>query len=630
MLRHRSDIQAVLLVLAAGLIVYWKGLAGGFIFDDFANLLDNPAWKLTSLAPDTIAWAAAQGISSDFGRPLAMFSFALNHFFTGIDPFWLKLTNLAMHLVNGILIFLLCRRLLATVDQSARQDGKDDHVLVAALVALVWVVHPLQVSTVLYVVQRMEIGAHTGVLFALLLYISARCRQQHERVAWPLFAGSAIAVLVGLGFKETAILVPGYTFVLELAVFKFRTSRARTSKWLAGVYCAGAALALAVYLFVVVPSYFNEAAYAFRDFSAGERLITQVHVLWMYLGQAFLPLPSKLVFYYDHFPTSFPLHTTLAKAFVLAGIALLALRTMGSRPVFAIGVLWFLVAHSLTSNIIPLELAFEHRNYFALLGILLAAADALAGILRGFSAEVRALMAAMAIVFLGFFSWIQTSTWSDPLRLANSLASTNPQSARASYDLALNMLRTAGDNFDSPLVSIALKELHHASDLPGSSPLSEQAILTVEARRGIRSSDKTWEGFRSKLERRAAGPEEVTALHGLVACRLTSDCALDDRELLTVLLVAVKRNPHNPEILSLYANFSFSVLGDTQLAARLSEEAIHLDPEELQYLVNLGRILDASQQDLDRLSLIRTEVRRRDVYRRFSDEEFLQDQPSGR
>ncbi len=627
-IRRRPDIHAALLLLAAGLLVYWKGLAGGFIFDDFANLLDNPTWKLTSLAPEAIARAAAPGISSDFGRPLAMFSFALNHYFTGIDPFWLKLTNLAMHLANGILVFLLCRELMAAIGNGVPQRGKDKRVLVPALIALAWVVHPLQVSTVLYVVQRMEIGAHTSVLVALLLYLAARRRQEEARVAWPLLAGSAIAVLAGLGFKETAILAPSYAFVLELAVFRFRTAGGRASRWLAGTYAAGALLALAVYLSVVVPTYFNEVAYAFRDYSASERLVTQVHVLWMYLGQAFLPLPSKLVFYYDNFPTSFPLHVTLAKALALGGLVLLALRVLRSRPFFAIGVLWFFFAHSLTSNILPLELAFEHRNYFALLGLLLAAADALGWLLRGLTPEVRTLMAAVAIAFLGFIAWIQASTWSDPLRLANTLASTNPGSARASYDLALNMLRTAGRDYDAPLVSIALKELQHASTLPGSSPLAEQAILSVEARRGTGRQDEAWQRLRAKLARRAAGPEEVAALHGLVSCSLAPECRLDAQELLNTFLVAVERNPDNPEILSLYANFAFSVLGDAELAVRLAEEAIELDPAELQYRANLGRILHASGHDPAKLARLVAEVGRLDSRKEFHGEAFLQEGPA--
>ena len=44
-------------------------------------------------------------------------------------------------------------------------------------------------------------------------------------------------------------------------------------------------------------------------------------------------------------------------------------------PMFSLGLFWFLGAHLLTSSVLPLELVFEHRNYFALLGVLLAIAE---------------------------------------------------------------------------------------------------------------------------------------------------------------------------------------------------------------------------------------------------------------
>jgi hypothetical protein len=69
-------------------------------------------------------WLAAMFSSpaSDLQRPLAMLSFAINHALTGLDPYWMKLTNLGIHLLNTWLVFLLGRRVLRAAAVNAT-DG---------------------------------------------------------------------------------------------------------------------------------------------------------------------------------------------------------------------------------------------------------------------------------------------------------------------------------------------------------------------------------------------------------------------------------------------------------------------------------------------------------------------------
>jgi protein O-mannosyl-transferase len=62
-------------------IVYWPGLHGGYFFDDFPNIVENRAVQLTALAPAQLQDAALSSPSRELKRPLAMLSFALNHYF---------------------------------------------------------------------------------------------------------------------------------------------------------------------------------------------------------------------------------------------------------------------------------------------------------------------------------------------------------------------------------------------------------------------------------------------------------------------------------------------------------------------------------------------------------------------
>src|SRR5690606_26703166 len=82
--------------------------------------------------------------------------------------------------------------------------------------------HPIQASTVAYVVQRMEIGAATGVLLALLAYIGFRRRQLAGAKAWPLLLLAGLAWAFGLGFKESAAIAPALALLVEGLCFGFR------------------------------------------------------------------------------------------------------------------------------------------------------------------------------------------------------------------------------------------------------------------------------------------------------------------------------------------------------------------------------------------------------------------------
>src|SRR3984885_13655768 len=110
----RSSIHLTLLLAALAITaaLYWPGLQGGFLFDDYPNIVDNHNVQPVDAKFSSLVAAALSSPSSQFKRPLASLSFALNYLATGLDPYWMKLTNLIIHLLNGLLVFLLSRVLL--------------------------------------------------------------------------------------------------------------------------------------------------------------------------------------------------------------------------------------------------------------------------------------------------------------------------------------------------------------------------------------------------------------------------------------------------------------------------------------------------------------------------------------
>jgi hypothetical protein len=102
---------AVLVTVA----VYSPGLSGGWLFDDYPNIVDNHEVQPKSASVSDLVGAALSSPSSRFKRPLASLSFAANYLADGLDPFWWKVVNLVIHLLNGLLVFVLVRKLLRVV-----------------------------------------------------------------------------------------------------------------------------------------------------------------------------------------------------------------------------------------------------------------------------------------------------------------------------------------------------------------------------------------------------------------------------------------------------------------------------------------------------------------------------------
>lgn len=605
-----SKVAAVLALPVLGAMVFLPGLGGGFLFDDQPNLVNDPDWKLERLSWSALGQLFGSGIASAVGRPLAMLSFAVNHVLTGSDPVPLKVTGLAMHLINALLVWLLARQLMS---MSAALTEKR-RLAAAWAVAFVWMVHPIQVSSALYIVQRMEVGAATGILLSLLCYLRARAAICAGERAWPWWLATALAAAFGLGFKETALLVPAYCLLLELFVLHFAATSVPQRRALIWAYVIGGMAAMIIFFGWVVPSAMSQTAYATRDFTLSERLYSQLPALLLYLRQILLPWPESLSFYYDNFPISHDLLSPIGT--LLAGMVLLNLMLGGwllrrHWPLTAFGIAWFFASHALTSNVQPLELVFEHRNYLALLGLVLALVQPLAAVLKPLTTDARVLMLAVPLVYVGAMGYVQALSWGDPVRLALTLTTRNPESSRAGYEYGRQLLALAGNDPYTLGWSMALGEFEHAAALPNASPLADQALIILGSRIGDPLPEMVWARFGEKMLRRPVGPQEIAALEGVVECRVEQRCRFaDEHQLFRLLVNVVQENPRSARLRAIYANYAFNVVGDQKLAMRMIREAVALSPRDPGYrlwLLQVGlasNLLERSEAE-EALTLLR-------------------------
>jgi len=563
-----------LLGLSVVLLVFWPGISGGFIFDDLGAIVDNKRLHAGSMDP-AVLWRSAMSFDpgGTFGaRPLPMLSFAINHALGGLDPWGYKLGGVLVHLVNVMLLFGLLRCLLRAPILGMQQRQA---IIVAALMSLLWAIHPIQVSSVLYVVQRMETMAATFMLGALWSWLHGRLRQIGGRNGLPWLVGSAFLTLAGLLCKETAVLVPVFALALELTVLKFGARTPVQEVWWRRVCVGGTVFALLIFIAVVAPHYWY-AQYPTRDFGTGERLLTQLRVLPLYVWQMAVPTPGNLVFYYDQIAPSrgwlSPV-STLIGAFSIAAILVSAFVARRHAPLYALGVLWFFAAHLLTSNVPGLELAFEHRNYLALLGVMLAVFDLLRRLPVYRSPLLQVVSISALVVATAGFTLIRSATWGDSFLLATDLVLENPQSARASADLAAHYLEMSDGNPRSPFTDMAIAEFERGAGLPRSSIVSDQGLIIVSGHAGREVKDLWWRNLILKVRYGTLSPETTGAMFGLLGSRYKG-VPLDDHRLTQAFRALFDRATLPPHSYAQVGDYALTYAGDEEFADEMFVKAI--------------------------------------------------------
>jgi len=689
---------AALLITAS---IYAPGLSGGYLFDDYPNIVDNHGVQPHDASVPTLVRAALSSPSSEFKRPLASLSFAVNYLTTGLDPYWMKLTNLVIHLLNGMLVFVLARALVLSAPAPGKRGsivppgpplaagatvgaasaamppasalsmgvavkniaaeaapttagsprGASDitpHAgIVAALIAAGWMLLPINLTGVLYVVQRMESMANLFVLLGLIGYVAGRRRMllsvltvgdDATRRDAPsalrgfLLCASSITILTAAGIlaKETAVMLPLYALLIEWALFDFRTPAGRRDRRIIGLFLLVLALPMVLGLAWQLPGILTPETWATRDFTLGTRLLSEARIVTDYVRWTLLPTPDALSFYHDDFRVSTGLlapWTTLASMLFLAGLIALMLWLRSRLPLAALGIALFLGCQLLTGTILPLELVYEHRNYFASFGLLLALVPLLAAPPRfsvgatsvpmpfvvppqSIAAEAAptkvsfqpgalplalpryALLAGLLLCWT-LLTALTAYAWGNPLRLAEDLAARAPQSPRAEYELGRTYIVYSHYDPTSPFTKLAYAPLERAMRLPDASILPEQALIFMNARMHLPIKDAWWDSLIGKLKARKSTVQDESSLGALTQCVREQQCQLPQQRMTEAFYAALSHPDPSARLLAMYGDYAWNVLDDRPLGERMTSAAVKAAPSESAYRITLVRMLAA-------------------------------------
>lgn len=623
------------LVILLTILVYSPGLSGGWLFDDYPNIVNNHGVQPSKIDFQTLVHAALSAPASEFKRPLSSLSFVANFVIGGLNPWSWKITNLIIHLLNGILVFVLARMLVLRAGTLLCTGVNERASITAACIAGTWMILPINLTAVLYVVQREESLANLFVLLGLIGYVAGRISMLSTNTSTLRTTGSwrglvlcclsiIIATITGVMAKETAVMLPLYALCIEWVLFgpmarsNSSSENPRVNRrfdWrIAALFAATLLLPAVIGLAWLLPSVLNPDAWATRDFTLGTRLLTEPRVMVSYLMWTVFPTPHALSFYHDQYGISTSLltpWTTLASMLVLLGMLGLAVRVRRRYPLVALGIFWFISGQLLTGTILPLELVYEHRNYFASLGIMLAMVPLLTAPTPKKShnsddtrstavipfAMPRYVLFGGLVLCWSALTLATAYAWGESLRQARDFASRAPDSPRAMYELGRTYIIYSNYDPASPYRKPAYDALEKAAALPESSILPQQALIFMNSRMHAPLEDRWWDSMIAKLKARKSTVQDESSLEQLSSCQTIGECDLPKQRMLDAFLAALSHPNPSARLLNMYGMYSWEVINDHSLGVRMLQDAVATDPREPAYRVTLVRMLT----DMNRL-----------------------------
>jgi len=435
-----------LVIVAAGVIAYSNSFSTAFIFDDAHVIVGRP--DLRHILP--LEWR---------GRIVADLTFRINYALGGLNVADYHATNLAIHVIAGLLLFGIVRRILGEQGGAGgRRSTKVD--LTAFAVAAIWVVHPLQTESVTYVCQRFE--SLMGLFYLLCVYAWIRAADAMQDAGYGMQDGAegpscimhrascifwygvcAAAFVLGMGTKEVMLTVPAVLLAYDHV---FRGNAAVRAlwrrRWVPVVLAAGLCLLLVPFYRGIV-WYFGPGNDLLQRIPPWSYLLTQAGVILHYLRLSVVPHPLCLDY---GWPLADRIGDVLLPLIVVFGLVLGTLAALVRRmPVGFLGA-WFFVTLAPSSSIVPTEdAAFEHRMYLALAAVVVLGVSTLfrlAGRLLGDrrATPVKAGLTVAVVVGFTLLTLRRNTAYESEYRMWSNVAARRPNNVRAEFGVVSSLV----------------------------------------------------------------------------------------------------------------------------------------------------------------------------------------------
>jgi tetratricopeptide (TPR) repeat protein len=467
-----------------GSVAYANSFDGIFVFDDEPAIEHNQ--NLRTLWPLTTAMSAPPDTTLS-GRPVATLSFAIDHALAGGSPEGYHATNLVIHLAAALVVFGITRRTLLTSRLKHRFGAAAT--ALALIVALIFVVHPLQTGSVTYIVQRVE--SLMGLFYLATLYFAIRALEASGRARAGWMSASILTCALGMGTKEVMVTAPLIVMVWDRLFASDRPAARRS------LYVSLAATWIILVILVAGGHRAPSAGFGFAGWPWWRYLMTQAAVIAHYLRLAVIPAP--LVLDYDWRAAASLAQVALPGSLLVGLLAVTIWGLLRRAPAAFLGA-WFFLILAPTSSVLPIvtEVAAEHRMYLPVAAVIALVVLGLFEAGRRLSPTRRAmshagiLAAAVVVILFARMTRARNADYHDYERIWSATIAERPLNARARNNYATWLLMKGRYAEAEPHLRVAVTE--------------KPAFTEAEANLGVALSAQ------GKLDEGAAHLEQAVAL----------------------------------------------------------------------------------------------------------------------
>ncbi len=470
----RNLIIMYLLIVLAGGLLYSSILSSPFIYDDHRNITQNDSIKNVA--------AAARNISDM--RYITTVSFSLNYAFGGLETSGYHLTNIFIHLINTILLYFL---VTLTFRTPYLQDAGFFVHRMALSASLIFMVHPVQVQAVTYIVQRAASMATMFYLLTLVLYAAARLhwtkvgndrddagKQRFSAVIAYCF--SLLSAVLAMKTKEIAFTLPIMVLLYEFFFFTEYGKKGLATKNRARlVFLFPTLLTLLIIPLSLLHATSTPSETLVQNIetisketpavSRMDYLMTQFRVIMTYLRLLIFPVNQNFDYDYPVFHSFFTPSVFLSffSLLMILAVGVLCFLLSGDRSakharslrLISFGIFWGFLAISVESSIIPIQdVIVEHRLYLPSIGFSLAFVSFLDLSLA--SERTKIVLVGCMILLLAAATCQRNMRWKEPQFLWEDVIAKAPGNERAYNNLGViykkqNNLDKAIEYFDKAL-----------------------------------------------------------------------------------------------------------------------------------------------------------------------------------
>lgn len=444
----------VFILVSTAIIVFSNSLGNSFIWDDWAVIVWNDIISSLKNLPlfftSSLSFANAR-LTYECYRPFAITTYAVDYYFWGANAFGYHLSNLVIHILNGVLLFFLIIKI------SRRK-------IIALFTSLIFLVHPVQTEAVDWISGRDDMLFLFFCLSSLIFYINS-LREAKLRY----WLCSIALYILGLLSKEAAVVLPAVMFLYEM---QFKRCKCSYKSRIGSICRRLSPYVIVTLAYILIRQKFT-GSFSQGGWWAGEwapTLLTMIKCLGCYIKLMFLPV--NLCADYLTFPIikgldDISLYAIIAVVIIMFSSAVYFFKKL---RLVSFGILWFFISLLPVSNIIlPVRIIMAERFlYMPVIGIALSFSSVTYLLSVKFRKKkilsyANNLLMVLIVLILSALTYERNFIWKDDITFNEGILKVYPDNPRAHWNLAFEYLKNKTD-LDKAFEHLAIYEQLKESD----------------------------------------------------------------------------------------------------------------------------------------------------------------------